>query len=100
VDTHLAHLVPGHGDRLRGQTVDVLFESLAKHAGTRATGIVLSGSLADGSHGLAAIHAAGGRTMVLDPGDKDRGMQQNAIDYDGPISLIGTAKEIADAINM
>ncbi len=98
MDTHLAHLVPGAGHKLRGRTIDVLFESLAAHAGTRATCIVLSGALDDGSRGLAAIHAAGGLTMVLDPGQKPRGMQQNAIDYDGPISLIGTAAEIAAAI--
>jgi hypothetical protein len=33
--------------------------------------------------------------MVLDPGIKPRGMQQNAIDYDGPISIVGDAKAIA-----
>ena len=99
MDTHLAHLVPGARDRLRGRTIDVLFKSLAVHAGTRATCIILSGALDDGSRGLAAIHAAGGLTMVLDPGQKPRGMQQNAIDYDGPISLVGTAEEIAAAIN-
>jgi two-component system chemotaxis response regulator CheB len=81
VDTHLAHLVSGAGNRLRGQTIDVLFESLAAHSGARAVGIVLSGALDDGSRGLAAIHAAGGTIMVLDPGRKLRGMQQNAIDY-------------------
>ena len=99
MDTHLAHLHPGAGHRLRGRTIDVLFKSLATHAGTRATGIVLSGLLDDGSRGLAAIHAAGGFTVVLDPGGKSRGMQQNAIDYDGPISLVGTAEEIAAAID-
>ena len=36
--------------------------------------------------------------MVLDPGHKPRGMQQNAIDYDGPISFIGNAAQIADAV--
>ena len=99
VDAHLAHLVPGSGNRLRGQTVDILFESLAKHAGARATGVVLSGALADGSRGLAAIHAAGGLTMVLNPSNKLRGMQQNAIDYDGSITLVGTSREIASAID-
>ena len=67
--------------------------------GPRTTAVVLSGSLADGSRGLAAIHAAGGLTMVLDPGNKPRGMQQNAIDYDGSISLIGSPEEIAASIN-
>jgi len=68
---------------------------MAAHLGGRATGIVLSGSLDDGSRGPAAIHDAGGLTMVLDPGSKPRGMQQNAIDFDGPISFVGTSEEIA-----
>ena len=93
-----AHLVPGESHRLRNRTIDTLFQSLAIHAGFRAIGVILSGSLDDGSRGLAAIHAARGITMVLDPGHKPRGMQQNAIDYDGPISFIGSAKEIADRI--
>src|SRR3954469_16314162 len=37
-----------------GRTVDLLFKSIAAHAGTRMIGIVLSGSLDDGSRGLAA----------------------------------------------
>lgn len=95
---NFAHLVPGHGNRLRNRAIDTLFNSLARHAGPRTIGIVLSGSLDDGSRGLAAIHAAKGLTMVLDPGHKARGMQQNAIDHDGPISFIGTATEIAGVI--
>jgi chemotaxis response regulator CheB len=93
-----AQLVGGAGHCLRNRTIDTLFGSLARHAGARAIGVVLSGSLDDGSRGLAAIHAAQGVTMVLDPGHKPRGMQQNAIDHDGPISFIGTAPEIAAAI--
>lgn len=95
---HLARLVPGGGDGLRNRIVDTLFHSLAASAGQRAIGIVLSGSLDDGSRGLAAIHAAQGLTMVLDPGPEPRGMQQNAIDYDGPISLVGTARQIAERV--
>ena len=99
VDTHIAHLVAGSGHSLRNRTIDALFGSLASHAGARAIGVVLSGALDDGSRGLAAIHAAGGLTMVLEPGKKPRGMQRNAIDYDGPISKIGSAAIIATAIN-
>jgi two-component system chemotaxis response regulator CheB len=95
---NLAHLVRGTHDELRGRTIDTLFNSLALHAGHRMIGVVLSGSLNDGSRGLAAIHQARGLTMVLEPSHKPRGMQQNAIDYDGPISFIGTAREIADRI--
>lgn len=94
----LAHLVPGYNHSLRNRTIDTLFYSLARQAGPRVIGVVLSGALDDGSRGLAAIHAAQGLTMVLDPKNKARGMQQNAIDYDGPVSFIGTAKRIAEVI--
>jgi hypothetical protein len=37
--------------------------------------------------------------MVLTPaGPPERGMPENAIKFDGPISLIGSSKEIAEAI--
>jgi two-component system chemotaxis response regulator CheB len=98
VDSFLAHLVPGSANRLRNRTIDVLFESLAVHAGARTIGIILSGSLSDGSRGLSAIHAAKGLTLVLDPGHKPKGMQQNAIDYDGPVSFVGTSLEIAHLV--
>jgi two-component system, chemotaxis family, protein-glutamate methylesterase/glutaminase len=83
----------------RGRTVDLLFRSVAKHAGARMIGVVLSGSLDDGSRGLEAIHEAGGLSMVLTPAAPPRrGMPANAIDYDGPIDLIGEPVRIAEAI--
>jgi two-component system chemotaxis response regulator CheB len=82
-----------------GRTVDLLFDSVAAQAGKRMIGVVLSGSLDDGSRGLAAIHKAGGISMVLTPAlPPERGMPENAIKYDGPISLIGDSKQIADGI--
>ncbi len=61
--------------------------------------MVLSGNLDDGSRGLAAIHQAGGITMVVTPEPKSwRGMPENAIAYDGPINLIGSPDEIAAGI--
>jgi two-component system chemotaxis response regulator CheB len=93
-----ACLVSAGGNRLRNRTVDELFISVASHAKQRAIGVILSGSLDDGSRGMAAIHHAGGLTLVLDPGAKARGMQQNAIDFDGPISFVGTASQIAIVI--
>ena len=84
----------------RGRTVDLLFNSVAAHAGRRMIGVVLSGSLDDGSRGLAAIHRAGGLSMVLTPAHPpERGMPENAIAYDGPISLIGEPQQIADGIS-
>lgn len=87
-------------DRLhRNRTVDLLFRSVAAHGGSRIIGVVLSGSLDDGSRGLAAINEVGGLSMALTPPmPPGRGMPENAIDYDGPIDLIGSPSEIAQAI--
>lgn len=95
---HVA-LVDGRNNVFRNQTVDLLFESVAEYAQERAIGVVLSGSLDDGSRGLAAIHRFGGVTMVLRPEPGERGMQQNAINYDGPVGVIGSSSELANAIS-
>jgi two-component system chemotaxis response regulator CheB len=81
------------------RTVDLLFKSVAGYAGARMIGVVLSGSLDDGSRGLAAIHDVGGLTMVLTPSlAQQQGMPENAIHYDGPVDLIGNPQQIARAI--
>jgi two-component system, chemotaxis family, protein-glutamate methylesterase/glutaminase len=92
----LAGLVPAQGNRYRNRTIDLLFESVALHAGTKAIGVVLSGMSDDGSRGLAAINHHGGRVMVVDP--SGHGMPENAIAYNGLIDLIGTPEQIAGAI--
>lgn len=48
-------------------SIDVLFESAAWAWRARALGVLLTGANADGAAGVAAIHAAGGRTWVQDP---------------------------------
>jgi two-component system chemotaxis response regulator CheB len=106
-ESHLTLVARSFGEMIddpkrlhRNRNVDLLFDSVATFAGGRMIGVVLSGALDDGSRGLAAIHKAGGRTMVLTPHlPVARGMQENAIDFDGPIDLIGGSVEIADAIN-
>lgn len=55
-----ASLIGGAAHKYRNRTIDLLFDSIALHARERAVGIVFSGSLDDGSRGLAAIHAARG----------------------------------------
>ena len=83
-----------HGNR----TVDLLFNSLATFGGMRIIGIVLAGSLDDGSRGLAAINKAGGRTMVVTPSKFLPDMPGNAITYDGPVDVIGNIQMIARAV--
>ena len=95
----LGNLLPDPGNAHRNRTIDALFISIAEFAGEHFVGIVLSGSLDDGSRGLAAIHAAGGLTMVLTPSHQSgNGMPENAIRFDGPIDFVGSPEAIADEI--
>jgi two-component system chemotaxis response regulator CheB len=92
-------LVEGAKNKHRNRTVDILFHSVAAHARGRCIGVVLSGSLDDGSRGLAAIAHAGGATMVLTKqGAAGPGMPENAEAYNGPIDVLGPATTIAREI--
>jgi two-component system chemotaxis response regulator CheB len=74
---------------------DPLFQSAARSYGARVIGIVLSGTLDDGSAGIVTIKKLGGVAVVQDPGTAQfSGMPQSAasqvkVDYSLPIEEIG-----------
>ncbi|MDU2022698.1 chemotaxis response regulator protein-glutamate methylesterase, partial [Klebsiella pneumoniae] len=45
-------------------SVDVLFHSVAKHAGRNAVGVILTGMGNDGAAGMLAMHQAGAWTIA------------------------------------
>ena len=78
--------------------IDLLLESLAADRGALAVGVILSGTGSDGARGIAAIHAAGGRTFVQDPVTAEhRGMPIAAIDT-GCADLVLSPDGIAQAL--
>lgn len=53
---------------LHRPSADVLFASVAEHAGAAGVGVVLTGMGDDGSDGLLALRRAGGRALAQDEG--------------------------------
>ncbi len=75
-------------------SVDYFFTSLAENFRERAVGIILSGTGSDGAHGIRAIKAEGGLTIVQDETSaKYNGMPHAAIET-GNVDLVLPAEEI------
>ena len=76
-------------------SIDLMFESLAGTYGSRAVGIVLSGTLTDGARGIRTIKQAAGLTIAEDPQRAEfRSMPAAAVGT-GCVDLVLPAEEIA-----
>ena len=65
---HRYYVQTGGGEKVSGHrpSVDVLFNSVAKVAGSNAVGVILTGMGADGAKGLANMRNSGARTIGQD----------------------------------
>jgi two-component system chemotaxis response regulator CheB len=81
---HDGHILLRRGPRenYTRPAIDALFRSAAASLGSRVIGVVLSGSLSDGTAGLRAIKRCGGMAIVQDLGDAFvPSMPRNALRY-------------------
>lgn len=77
-------------------SVDVLFRSVAAHAGANAIGIIMTGMGDDGARGLLEMHQAGARTLAQDEascvvfGMPKEAIARGAADEIVPLDAMGT----------
>lgn len=76
-------------------SIDVLFDSAVDQYGSRLLGVILSGANDDGAAGLAAIHRAGGITVVQTPESADAPLMIQSALKSTPSALVLSLDEIA-----
>jgi two-component system chemotaxis response regulator CheB len=93
VEEHVNHSRP---------SLDLAFESAADEHGPALVAVVLSGLGRDGAHGVAAVHRAGGHTLVQDPAEAERGDMPRAAIATGEVDEVapvaGLGARVADLV--
>jgi two-component system CheB/CheR fusion protein len=77
--------------------IDAFFRSLAEDVGSKAIGVILSGTGSDGTIGLAAIKETGGITFAQNETAKFDGMPRSAIQA-GVVDYVMSPLEIAQEL--
>lgn len=94
VENGSVKLVHGPKENLHRPSIDALFRSAARWAGTRVIGVILTGARDDGRTGMKAIKRRGGIAIVQDPHEAPfpsmplSVMQETKVDYSLPLSEI------------
>ena len=94
---YLVEVIDGPLVNRHRPSVDVLFRSVARHAGANALGIIMTGMGDDGALGLKEMHDAGARTIAQDEascvvfGMPNEAIKLGAVDTTLPLGAIADA---------
>ena len=94
---YLVEVIDGPLVNRHRPSVDVLFRSVARHAGANALGIIMTGMGDDGALGLKEMHDAGARTIAQDEascvvfGMPNEAIKLGAVDTTLPLDRIADA---------
>jgi two-component system CheB/CheR fusion protein len=92
-------LVPRTSTRGRHMPIDSFLRTLAEAQGSKAIGVILSGTASDGTLGVKAIKAEGGIAFAQDPGSAAYdGMPRSAI-ASGCVDLVLPPERIAQELS-
>jgi two-component system, chemotaxis family, protein-glutamate methylesterase/glutaminase len=98
VEGELLRIIQGPRENLHRPAIDPLFRSAASSYGRRVIGVILTGSLDDGTAGLMVVRARGGEAIVQDPEDAlFSSMPQSALEQ-VPGAIVLPLKKIPDAV--
>jgi len=90
---YLVHIKGGPRVHYQRPSVDVMFHSVAKHAGRNAVGVILTGMGADGAKGMLAMQQSGAYNMAQDePSCVVFGMPKEAIKLGGVDEILPLPK--------
>ncbi|HKP29492.1 MAG TPA: chemotaxis protein CheB, partial [Gemmatimonadales bacterium] len=90
----ILHLVPRGDSRKPHLPIDYLFRSMAEDQGSRAIGVVLSGTGSDGTQGACEIKAVGGITFAQDERSATHSGMPRAAQDSGCIDFVLAPAEI------